>query len=248
MEVLMKSVSISLVIPVFNEEENLAHLWSRLRPILAQLDRNWELLLVNDGSTDHTLERLKAIRAEDPRARIIELDRNYGQSAAMDAGFRAARGEWVITLDADLQNPPEEIPRLLEATDGVDLVYGRRMRRQDSWTAKLSSRIGNGTRNLITGHHVNDTGCSLKCYRREALERIPLFRGMHRFLPTLFNFHGFKIRELDVAHESRVAGISKYGIGNRAWRGFLDCMAVRWMRNRAFVYKSTEAENKDGIL
>jgi len=239
------SVGISFVVPVFNEEESLPLLWDRLRPILARLDRSWELILVDDGSTDGSLERLKAIRTADRRTRLVVFDRNHGQSAAMDAGFRAARGEWVIVLDADLQNPPEEIPRLLEASDGVDMVYGRRARRQDSWTARLSSRIGNGTRNLITGHHVHDTGCTLKCYRREALERIPLFRGMHRFLPTLFKFHGFVIREIEVAHESRVAGVSKYGIGNRAWRGLMDCLAVRWMRSRAFDYKSTELESND---
>jgi dolichol-phosphate mannosyltransferase len=242
------SVAISLVVPVYNEEESLPLLWGRLCPILARLDRSWELILVDDGSTDRSLECMQTIRTDDPRIRIVVLDRNYGQSAAMDAGFHAARGAWIITLDADLQNPPEEIPRLLEASNGVDLVYGWRARRHDSWTTRLSSRIGNGTRNLITGHHVHDTGCTLKCYRREALELIPLFRGMHRFLPTLFKFHGFAIREIKVAHESRVAGTSKYGIGNRAWRGFLDCLAVRWMRTRAFDYKSTELENNDGVV
>jgi len=231
-----------LVIPVFNEEESLRPLWKRLRPVLQQLDHSWELILVDDGSTDNSLEIMTAIRTEEPRTRIIQLDRNRGQTAAMDAGFRAAGGKWVITLDADLQNPPEEIPGLLAAREGVDLVYGCRIRRQDSWSTRVSSRVGNATRNLITGHRVRDTGCSLKCYRRAALMRIPRLAGLHRFLPTLFEFHGYKIRELEVSHERRVAGTSKYGIGNRAWRGFLDCLAVRWMRGRALEYRSTELE------
>jgi glycosyltransferase involved in cell wall biosynthesis len=172
--------------------------------------------------------------------RIIGLSRRSGQSAALAAGFRAARGEWIVTLDADLQNPPEEIPRLFEAAEQVDLVYGRRRRRIDSWIRRLSSRIGNGTRNIITGHRVSDTGCSLKALRREALSRIPLFHGAHRFLPTLFAFHGLKIREIAVDHHARTAGLTKYGVLNRAWRGLLDCLAVRWLRGRSLKYEARE--------
>jgi glycosyltransferase involved in cell wall biosynthesis len=235
-----RPIQVTVVIPLHDEEQCLPALWSRLRTALESLGQSWEVVYVDDGSKDGSLDLLLKMRAADPRVRILALGCRSGQSAALAVGFRAARGEWIVTLDADLQNPPEEIPRLFEAVEGVDLVYGKRRRRVDSWIKKLSSRIGNGTRNIITGHRVSDTGCSLKLLRREALLRVPLFHGAHRFLPTLFAFHDLKIREIVVDHHARAAGLTKYGILNRAWRGLLDCLAVRWLRGRSLKYEAHE--------
>jgi len=184
------AVDLSVVIPVYNERECIDGLWSRLRAALDGLDRTFEVVFVDDGSTDDSLRMLTRIGRSDPHVRVVRLMRHTGQTAALAAGFHAARGTWVATLDADLQNPPEEIGRLIEASDGVEIVYGRRRERNDRWTKRIGSRIGNGVRNAVTGHYVHDTGCSLKLMRRTALMRLPLFAGMHRFLPTLFAFHG----------------------------------------------------------
>jgi glycosyltransferase involved in cell wall biosynthesis len=239
------SPDLSVVIPVYNEEACLEPLWHRLHPVLEGLGRRWEVVFVDDGSTDRSAVLLGQLRREHPGVRLLRLERNRGQTEALDAGFRAARGVWIATLDADLQNPPDEIPRLLAASDGVQLVYGRRKVRRDDWRTRMASRVGNAVRNWVTGHRVRDTGCSLKLYRREALARIPLFRGMHRFLPTLFAFHGFAIREIEVEHAPRVGGVSKYGIGNRALRGLADCFAVRWMRRRCLSYRVHEDGDDD---
>jgi glycosyltransferase involved in cell wall biosynthesis len=239
----MNIPEISVVIPVYNEEACVEPLWSRLRPVLVGLGREFEVIFVDDGSSDRSAELLVDLRRAHAEVRLLRMERNQGQTAALDAGFRAARGTWVVTLDADLQNPPEEIPRLFEAAEGVDMVYGRRKVRRDGFVTRVSSRIGNCVRNWITGHRVCDTGCSLKLYRREALRRIPLVRGMHRFLPTLFAFHGYSVREIDVEHGARAGGVSKYGVGNRALSGLADCLAVRWMRPRAMNYRVRE----DGV-
>ena len=236
-------VRLSAVVPVYNERECVEPLWERLAPVLDATGSSWETVFVDDGSSDGTAEILERLARERPRVRVVRLLQNRGQTAALSAGFAHARGEWIVTLDADLQNPPEEIPRLLAAVDGVDLVYGRRRVRHDGWAKRIGSRIGNGVRNLVTGHFVHDTGCSLKLFRRNALARIPLFHGMHRFLPTLFEFHGFRTREVEVAHEPRAAGTSKYGNLGRAWRGLYDCFAVRWMRSRSLRYESVEIDN-----
>lgn len=233
-------IDLSVVVPVYNEKSCLDRLWERLGATLESLERSWEILFVDDGSVDGSPEILAAIAAGNSHIRLLKMTRNQGQSAALVAGFRAARGRWIATLDADLQNPPEEIPRLIAAAEGVDLVFGRRRKRQDSWLKKAGSRIGNTVRNLITGHSIRDTGCSLKLFRRSALGRIPFFRGMHRFLPTLFVFHGFSIREIEVDHHPRFSGVSKYGNLDRAWGGLLDCFAVRWMRRRSLDYEVHE--------
>ncbi len=234
------AVDISLVIPVYDEEACVELLWERLRPVIDALGPRFEVLFVDDGSTDRSPVLLKAIRTTDPRVRLLTLDRHHGQSAALAAGFRAARGDRLITMDADLQNPPEEIRRLLEAGDDVDLVFGRRRKREDRPIKIFASRIGNGVRNMITGHRVHDTGCSLKLFRATALARIPMFNGMHRFLPTLFVFHGFAVKEILVDHHLRCGGASKYGLIDRAWRGLVDCLAVRWLGRRSLKYRILE--------
>ncbi len=224
---------VSLVIPVHNEEENLPILAAEIH---AALDgRSYEVLWIDDGSTDGSLQALGRIAASDPRARVLKLARSAGQSAALAAGFRSARGDIVVTLDADLQNDPQDIPRLLTemaAPPGWDLVSGVRTRRRDNWVRRLSSRIANGVRNWATGEHVSDVGCSLKAYRAEYLRRVPMFQGMHRFLPTLVRLDGARIREVPVHHRPRLHGKTKYSIGNRLFRSLADLFAVRWMERR----------------
>jgi glycosyltransferase involved in cell wall biosynthesis len=232
------TVDVSLVIPVHNEEENLALLAAEIRAALDGSGRSYEVLWVDDASTDGSLAALGRIAVADPRARVLRLARSSGQSAALAAGFRNARGEVVVTLDADLQNDPADIPRLLAEmaetaeTPGWDLVSGVRIRRRDDWVRRLSSRIANGVRNWATGERVSDSGCSLKAYRAEYLRRVPMFKGMHRFLPTLVRLDGARIKEMPVNHRPRLHGKTKYSIGNRIFRSLADLFAVRWMERR----------------
>lgn len=227
----------SVVFPVYNEEENIPIL---LREIAAALDGRWtyEIVAVDDGSTDRSLEVLRAGRAAYPTLRVLSLERNSGQTAALDAAWRSARGRMVVSLDADLQNDPADIPamvRKLEETRS-DMVIGVRVNRRDTWSRKMQSRIGNGVRNWITGDQITDTGCSLKLVKREAIDRVRLFTGMHRFLPTLIRYAGYKVVEMPVNHRARQFGVSKYGAMNRAFRGLADCFAVRWMGTRMLKY------------
>lgn len=229
---------LSLVIPLYNEAENLPVLAAEIRQTLEPTGRTWESLFVDDGSTDGSLEVLRRLAAEDRTMRILRHRRNAGQSAALAAGFAAARGAIVVTLDADLQNDPADIPALLArlgdsaATSDCDAVSGVRQRRQDSWVRRISSRVANSVRNWATDEQVSDVGCSLKAYRREVLAGLPMFTGMHRFLPTLVRWNGARLAEVPVNHRPRLHGTAKYGIGNRLFRALADLMAVRWMRTR----------------
>ena len=233
----MQAPEISVVIPVYNEEENIAPLLAQLREVLDGLARPYEILLVDDGSTDRSLERMREARRRDPRIRVLAFEENAGQTAAMDAGFRAARGAVVVTLDADLQNSPADIPRLLEKIPEYDMACGWRVKRNDPWIRRVSSTVANTVRNALSQEQIKDTGCSLKAYRRECLERIRLYHGMHRFLPTLFRMEGFRVVEVPVSHAPRRAGRSKYNIRNRLLPSFLDLLAVRWMKRRRLVYR-----------
>lgn len=223
---------ISLVIPVYNEEESLPVLAAEIREALAPLGRTYEVIYVDDGSTDRSPEVLRKLAREDGTVRIIRQLRNAGQSAALDAGFRFARGGIVVTLDADLQNDPADIPRLLSTLDGCDVVTGIRTRRQDNWVRRASSKIANGVRNRATHESITDVGCTLKAFRADYLRCIPMFTGMHRFLPTLLRLEGARVTEVPVNHRPRLHGQPKYGIGNRIWKTLADLFAVRWMQKR----------------
>jgi glycosyltransferase involved in cell wall biosynthesis len=223
--------ALSLVVPACDEEPNLEPLYARIVAVFGARS-DWELVLVDDGSRDGTGAVIRALAARDPRVVGVLLEHNQGQSAALAAGVREAMGDVIATLDADLQNDPADLPLLLERLDGHDAVVGYRQRRQDTFVRRASSRIANGIRNRISRDDIRDTGCSLKVFRAEALRTIPWFDGMHRFLPTLLRYQGFRVIEHPVSHHPRRAGESKYGIRNRAWRGFLDLLAVRWMRER----------------
>ncbi len=232
---------LSVVFPVYNEEENIPLL---LREIKTAVDGKWsyEIVAVDDGSTDRSLAVLRELRNEYPNLRVLALEKNSGQTAALDAAWRAARGRYVVSLDADLQNDPADIPAMMRKLEETrsDMVIGVRVNRADTWSRRMQSKIGNGVRNLITGDRITDTGCSLKLVTKEAVDRVRLFTGMHRFLPTLVRYAGYKVVEMPVNHRPRQFGQSKYGAMNRAFRGLADCFAVRWMGKRMLNYDVSE--------
>jgi dolichol-phosphate mannosyltransferase len=217
----------SVVVPLFNEADNVALLQDEVSVALG--GRNYELILVDDGSTDGTASRIR----RDANVRVLQFRRNSGQSAAMLAGMRAARGESVVLLDGDLQNDPKDIPRLLfEIERGADLVCGCRLRRKDTLLKKLSSWIANFVRSRFVGDGVRDTGCTLKAMRRVCVPALVPFKGVHRFIPAFVKSAGFAIVEVPVNHRPRQFGVSKYGLGNRAVRATLDMFGVRWLQAR----------------
>lgn len=233
---------LSVVFPVYNEEENIPILLDEIAAALQGQPWSYEMVAVDDGSHDRSLEILRQSRSKYPNLRVLAFEKNSGQSAALDAAWRAARGTFVVSLDADLQNDPADIPPMMRKLEesGADMVIGVRVNRRDTWTRKIQSRIGNGVRNWITGDRITDTGCSLKLVRRKAIERIALYTGMHRFLPTLVRMQGHKVVEMPVNHRPRKYGVSNYGAMNRAWRGLIDCFAVRWMGRRMLRYNVRE--------
>jgi len=231
---------LSVVIPVFNEEENLPVLAAELDAVLREVGRPFEVIYVDDGSSDGSPGILARLAREDSAVRVIRQRRNCGQSAALEAGFRFARGGIVVTLDADLQNDPADIPRLLAHIDAYDVVCGVRANRQDTWVRKVSSRIANGVRNRLTHDQVTDVGCTLRACRVEYLRRIPMFTGMHRFLPTLLKMEGARVTEVPVHHRPRLHGQPKYNIRNRIWRALADLFAVRWMQKRWLDRRQSE--------
>jgi glycosyltransferase involved in cell wall biosynthesis len=234
----VENSSLSVVIPVYNEAENVQPLLEQLRSVLADFPGTVEILFIDDGSQDSTFEKLKEAQRSDARIRIARFRRNLGQTAAMAAGFRLARGLAVVTLDGDLQNDPAEIPRLVGMLKDWDCVCGVRVRRQDSWWKRVSSRIGNGFRNWATGDDIIDTGCTLRAYRRECLDRLELYQGLHRFLPTLLKMRGYRVTQVPVAHRPRLRGETKYGTWGRMVKGLADVYAVRWMKKNRIDFDS----------
>src|SRR6266550_3187306 len=230
---------LSVVFPVFNEEENVPILLDEIATALRGQPWSYEMIAVDDGSVDRSLEILHESKKKYPNLRVLTFEKNSGQTAALDAGWRAAKGTYVVSLDADLQNDPADIPKMMRklAESGSDMVIGVRVNRQDTFARKMQSRIGNGVRNWITGDQITDTGCSLKLVRRSAIDLVALYNGMHRFLPTLVRMRGHKVIEIPVNHRPRKFGVSKYGAMNRAMRGLVDCFAVRWMSKRTLTYK-----------
>ena len=224
---------LSVVVPAFNEVDNVVPLAEEVSAALRGLDGGFELILVDDASTDGTPRVLRELAL--PSVRVAFHERNCGQSAAVASGFSLARGEWVATLDGDGQNDPTDLPAMLAlamARD-VDCVTGVRAKRRDTWLRRISSRIANGFRDWITGDRVTDSGCGIRVVRRTALHEVPVFNGMHRFLPTLLRGQGYTVLEHPVNHRERLRGVSKYGVGNRLWRGIRDCFGVRWYLRRA---------------
>ena len=241
-------VDLSVVIPVYNEEENLPHLWPELRSVLEKLGLGFEVIFVDDGSRDRSAELIRSFHESDPRVRLVQLKVNAGETAATDAGFKAVRGRWVVTMDADLQNDPHDIPTLLSHLDRWDAVTGWRSDRGegDSLLRRVSSRVANRVRNAISDESIQDSGCTFRAFRRECLRGLVLYRGFHRFIPTLLRMRGYRVIEVPVRNRPRRHGQSKYGVLNRVFVATVDLLVVRWMKNRLLRYEV--AENVGGEL
>jgi len=229
----------SLVVPIYNEEENVCNLLAEVREVLVP-HGPFEAIVVDDGSVDQSLQRMREWKQQHGAdwLRIVRLAKNVGQSAAVMAGVEQARAGIVATLDGDLQNDPRDLPAMLARVERgeVDAVVGVRRQRRDPFTRRVSSKIGNGVRNWLTGDKVTDAACGIKVIRREFFVHAPRFVGMHRFMATLVRYQGGAVAEVDVNHRPRAAGTAKYGIGNRIWRGLRDCFGLRWLRTRVLPH------------
>ena len=217
---------LSIVIPVYNEEENVAQLHQEILSVIRKLNKTFEIIFVNDGSEDKTLEELRGLKP----IKIIDFRKNFKQTAALDAGIKEARGNIIITMDGDLQNDPADIPLLLtKLNEGYDVASGWRWQRKDSFVKKIISRSANLLRRFFINDHINDSGCTLKAYRQECFENFDLYGEMHRFIPALLIWRGFKVVEVKVNHRPRVAGKTKYTL-SRIFKGLIDMMAVWFWR------------------
>lgn len=235
----------SVVVPIHNEEENIEELVGEIEPAMESLDKPWELICVDDGSTDSSLLILQELCKKKPYMRILRFARNYGQSSAFAAGFEHARGRFVITLDGDGQNDPSDIPQLARAIGDDDMVVGWRVHRKDPWNKRVISRLSNYVRSRVCKDEMHDTGCSLKIYRKEALSRIKMYKGMHRFLPALFRMEGLRVKEIPVKHRERKHGVTKYHFLNRSVGPILDMFMVRWMLRRTLHHEVKEEISHD---
>ena len=233
-EAVISRYELSLFLPVYNEQENLGPLHEKVTAAMASLGRSYEVIYVDDGSTDRSYEMLRAIAADDPRVKVVRFRRNYGQTAAMAAGIHAASGEILIPMDADMQNDPADIENLLsKLEEGYDVVSGwRKDRKDNSFTRTLPSRVANWLISTISGVHLHDYGCSLKAYRREVLKDVQLYGEMHRFIPIYASWAGASVAEIPVTHHPRVHGQSKYGL-NRILKVALDLITVKFLSTYA---------------
>ena len=233
---------LSVVIPVYNEEENLPLLWEELRGVLKGLGLVVEVIFVDDGSRDGSPEIVRGLREADPRVRLVRLKSHAGETAATDAGLKAALGRWVVVMDADLQNDPADIPTLLGYLDRWDAATGWRQERAhgDDWRRRVASRIANLVRNRLSDETIQDSGCTFRAFRRECLRDLVLYRGLHRFIPTLLTLRGYRVIEVPVNHRPRRFGRSKYGVLNRASVAFVDLLVIRWMNARRLRYEVVE--------
>ncbi len=240
-------IFLSVVTPAHNEADNLVRLVQEVSAVATSIGQPWELLVVNDGSTDATESILRRCMAETPELRVLSMQNRSGQTAAVEAGLRAAKGRFVAMMDADLQNDPADYPAMLKllTDDSCDMVNGWRRDRQDPWIRLLSTRVANWVRNKLTHEDIRDSACGLKVFKRECIPTLKLFNGMHRFLPTLVKTAGFRVVEIPVNHRPRSAGKAKYGVSNRLFRALRDTFAVRWMQSRAMRYDCREWERQD---
>jgi len=237
---------LSLVIPCYNEQENLRPLLAAIRAAADPLPLAYEVVITDDCSRDKSWEILKELAADDRRVRAQKLAFNCGESAASWAGMKAARGNYIVTLDADLQNDPRDLPKFLEALKKFDCVCGTRVKARgagDNFVRVASSRIANWVRNKLSGEQIADAGCTYRAFKRECIGNLKFFKGMHRFLPTLFKIEGHTVTEIEVSNNPRFAGQSHYGVWNRLFASFYDLLAVRWMKKRMFRYEVHERVN-----
>ena len=233
-------LDLSIVIPLYNERENLVFLEETIENALSEANLKYEIIFVDDGSIDDSANVVLSLRKTNSKIRLIRLNQNSGQTAAFASGFSAAKGECVATMDADLQNDPADIPKMLEKIGEYDVVCGWRYKRNDTWTKRMSSKIANRIRNFVSEDDIEDTGCSLKVFRTECLQSLKLFKGMHRFFPTLLKIEGYKVAQVKVAHNPRKFGVSHYTTWNRLIPSLVDLLAVRWMQKRKVHYKTWE--------
>lgn len=227
-------MDVSVVIPTYNEEENVNILYSQISDILKKINKSYEIIFVDDGSKDKTFQKLSDLNKKDKNVKIIKFRKNFGQTAAMDAGFKAAKGDIIIAMDADLQNDPKDIPLLLnKIKEGYDVVSGWRKDRKDSFSKKIVSRCADLLRKIIFNDRIHDSGCTLKAYKKECFKDLNLYGEMHRFIPAILKWRGFKIGEVVVKHHARKFGKTKYG-AKRTIKGFLDMIVVKfWMQYSA---------------
>ena len=225
-----RSAGLSVVLPVYNEEDNIHKLHEEIVAALSPLELPFEIIYVNDCSTDSSPSILESLASDN--VRVLHLQQNRGQSAAMTLGFRLSSHKLVTTLDADLQNDPADIPKMLKHMEDYDVVCGIRTKRQDTAWRRFASKFANRVRQQVTGDYTTDTGCTLKVFRAEVVETMPMFRGMHRFLGALARQDGFRVTEIPVNHRPRVAGLSKYGTIDRLKESVPDLLGVRWMKSR----------------
>jgi len=237
-----ETIEISIIVPVYNERENLVLLDQEITKSIKPLNKNYEVILVDDGSTDGSSELIRVLQEKNSTIRLIRFGHNHGQTAAFAAGFDKARGDIIITMDSDLQNSPSDIPLLLTAIKDYDVVCGWRHKRNDPWIKKISSKVANSVRNSLSDESIADTGCSLKAFRRECFKDIKLYNGMHRFFPTLMRMEGFSVTQVKVGHYPRIHGHSKYNIRNRLFASFKDLLAIRWMKKRQLNYDIIEED------
>lgn len=241
---------LSIVVPMHNEAENVAPLVAEVEAACAPFDA-WELVLVDDGSSDATAAEIRDQMQTRPWLRLIQHAQAGGQSAAVHSGVMAARGQIICTMDGDLQNPPAEIPAMVAplVAEGADarlaLVAGQRVKRQDTWSKKIASRLANGLRAWMLNDDTRDTGCGLKAFKRDAFLELPFFNHMHRYLPALFARAGYLVTHVDVSHRERAGGASKYTNFGRAMVGVYDLIGVAWLIRRAKTVRPTEPAQQD---
>ena len=237
----MNPPTLSIVIPAFNEEANVPLLHQAIVDVVDPRNIDAEIIFVDDGSKDGTWEAIQKRVALDPRVRGLKLKQNCGETAACDAGLRNARGRYVMTMDADLQNDPQDIPAFLETLGkGFDCVCGTRVETRgkgDNFVRVASSRIANAVRNKLSQEQISDAGCTYRAFRRECVDKLKLYRGLHRFIPTLLRMEGFSVVEIPVSNNPRLHGQSKYGVWNRLFKSFHDLLAIRWMKSRLLGYE-----------
>jgi glycosyltransferase involved in cell wall biosynthesis len=227
-------MGISIVIPLYNESESIDRLYEELTAAMESTHREYEIVLVDDGSTDGSFDRLRRLCERDERLRVIRLRRNFGQTAAFAAGFDAAEGDPIVTMDADLQNDPADIPGMLaKAEEGYDVVSGWRTDRKDALRRRVPSMVANRLISGVTGVPLHDYGCSLKVYRRDVIKNIRLYGEMHRFIPAVASWMGVSVAEMPVNHRARAFGRSKYGTVTRTVKVFLDLLTVRFLLSYA---------------
>jgi dolichol-phosphate mannosyltransferase len=240
-------LDVSFVVPCHDEAGNLRALVDGIHAAAAGLGIAYEIVITDDASNDASWTLLRELAAHDPRLRAQRFARNCGESAASWAGMQASHGRVIVTLDADLQNDPAEIPRFLAALEDADCVCGTRVearRSGDDWLRVLSSRVANGVRIRLGGGDITDAGCTYRAFRRECLANIRFFKGIHRFLPTLIAMEGFRVSEIPVRNRPRVSGRSHYGVRNRVFVALADLLAIRWMKSRAVRYEITESTDR----